>query len=288
MHFFYIDEAGCTGEDLNNNQQPVFVAGGIVVRDEGWNKTKETFGKLIAAYFDNQVPKNFELHSHELLSPNGDGSFAGHDRERRMKLANDVLDLISERSHQTCFFAIDKAKLNEQLNTELRSKAYLPRRAPYTVAYDYLVSKFEWFTKEKLGPSARGLVIADTKVGYEPDISVITQFRRVNAPAAQRVKWLTEFTYAVDSHKNPMVQISDLVCFVTKKFLEVDAGYREQWPPQAKSAYRDLYAKIHDRLIKKDALAETGRHSDQYNDFIAKVGLWPRRNFKKLNYAQNL
>lgn len=285
MHFFYIDEAGCTGEDLNNNQQPVFVAGGIVVRDEGWNRTKETFGNLIAAYFDHQVPKNFELHSHELLSPNGDGSFAGHDRERRMKLANDVLDLISERSHQTCYFAIDKGKLNERLGTELRSKEYLPRRAPYTVAYDYLVSKFEWFTKEKLGRSARGLVIADTKDGYEPDISVITQFRRVDAPVAQRVKWLTEFTYAVDSHKNPMVQISDLVCFVTKKFLEVDAGYREQWPPQAKAAYRDLYVKIHERLIKKDPLTETGRHSDQYNGFIAEIGLWPRRNFKKQNYA---
>jgi hypothetical protein len=129
------------------------------------------------------------------------------------------------------------------------------------------------------------LVIADTKVGYQTDISVITQFRRVDAPAAQRVKWLTEFTYAVDSHKNPMVQISDLVCFVTKKFLEVDTGYREQWPGEAKAAYRDLYAQIHDRLIKKDALAETGRHSDQYNNFIGEIGLWPRRNFRQNNYA---
>jgi hypothetical protein len=285
MHFFYIDEAGCTGEDLNNNQQPVFVAGGLVVRDEGWNKTKETFGKLISAYFQGQIPSNFELHSHELLSPNGDGSFADHDRNRRMKLAHDILDLISERSHQTCYFAIDKSQLTQHLATELRSKAYLPRRAPYTIAYDYLVSKYEWFTKEKLGRSARGMVIADTKDGYELDISVITHYRRVEAPAAQRVKWMTEFTYAVDSHKNPMVQISDLVCFVTKKFLEVDAGYREQWSPQAKVAYRDLYSKIHDRLIKKDALVETGRHADQYNEFIGHIGLWPRRNFKKVTYV---
>lgn len=285
MHFFYIDEAGCTGEDLNNNQQPVFVAGGLIVRDEGWNKTKEMFGNLIMKYFQNQLPKQFELHSHELLSPNGDGPFTGHDRDKRMNLAHAVFDLIAERSHQACYFAIDKAKLNLHLTTEIRSKAYLPRRASYTVAYDYLVTKHEWFTKEKLGRSARGMVIADTKDGYDSDISIITQFRRVDAPAAQRVKWLTEFTYAVDSHKNPMIQISDLLCFVTKKFLEIDSGYREQWKPEAKTAFRDLYAKVHDRLIKKDAITETGRYADQYNNFIATIGIWPRRNFKTRQYA---
>jgi hypothetical protein len=84
MHFFYIDEAGCTGEDLSNQQQPVFVAGGLIVREEGWNKTKETFAGLVSAYFEGNVPEGFELHSYELLSPKGDGPFAGHSRVRRL------------------------------------------------------------------------------------------------------------------------------------------------------------------------------------------------------------
>jgi hypothetical protein len=285
VHFFYIDEAGCTGEDLQNAQQPVFVAGGLIVRDEGWNKTKETFGRLVHDYFEEKVPDGFELHSHELLSPDGEGPFAGHSRERRMAFVNEVLDLLAERSHQACYFAIDKGKLAANLDVELRSKAYLPRRAPYTIAYDYLVSKYEWFTKEKLGRSARGMVIADTKDGYQSDIAVITQYRRVDAPATQRVKWLTEFTYAVDSHKNPMVQISDLICFVAKKYLEVDAGYRDGWSAEAKTFYRDLYIKVHDRLIKKEAIKEAGRYSDQYNAFVCEIGLWPTRNFKRRQFA---
>jgi len=108
------------------------------------------------------------------------------------------------------------------------------------VAYDYLVSKYEWYTREKLGRSARAMIIGDTKDGYEADIAIITHYRRVDAPTAQRVKWLTEFMYAIDSHRNPMVQLSDLVCFVTKKFLEVGAGFRENWASAAKVAYRDL------------------------------------------------
>ncbi len=38
MHFYYLDEAGCTGEDLNNSEQPLFVSGGLSVRDEGNNQ----------------------------------------------------------------------------------------------------------------------------------------------------------------------------------------------------------------------------------------------------------
>ncbi len=40
MHFYYLDEAGCTGEDLNNPEQPIFVLGGLNVRDEGNNQNR--------------------------------------------------------------------------------------------------------------------------------------------------------------------------------------------------------------------------------------------------------
>ena len=111
MHFYYLDEAGCTGEDLNNNQQPVFVLGGVSVRDEGWNKTQEDFARIISDYFVGNVPQAFELHAEQLLSPNGDGPFQNHERERRSQLAKDVLSLLNSRSHDVHLFAIDKQKL---------------------------------------------------------------------------------------------------------------------------------------------------------------------------------
>lgn len=285
MHFFYLDEAGCTGLDLGNPEQPIFVAGGVIVRDEGWNKTKEAFSTLVRNYFEGAVPPAFELHSHELLSPDGSGAFAGHSRDRRLTFVTAVLDLLEDRSHHSFYVAIDKAKLAARLDTELKTKSYLPRRAPYTLAYDYLISVAEWYTKERLGRSARGMLIVDVKPGYEEDIAVVTQYRRVDAPAAQRVKWLTEFTYAVDSHRNPLVQISDLICFITKKFLEVEAGYRNAWPVEAKLFYRNLYAKVHSRLVKKELLDETGRNSEQYNSFVKEIALWPARNFKQRTYV---
>ena len=91
MHFYYMDEAGCTGNDLSNAEQPIFVLGGISVRDEGWNETQKSLASIIDEYFGNSVPENFELHAEQLLSPDGDGPFSGHDRVRRNSLAKSIL-----------------------------------------------------------------------------------------------------------------------------------------------------------------------------------------------------
>jgi len=78
MHFYYLDEAGCTGSDLTNQEQPIFVLGGISVRDEGWYETQKPMAAIIEDYFGNDIPQNFELHADQLLSPSGDGPFSGH------------------------------------------------------------------------------------------------------------------------------------------------------------------------------------------------------------------
>ena len=56
MHFFYLDEAGCNLRDLQNDEAPIFVLGGIIVKDKGWNRTHGDFETII----NNAVPDNFE------------------------------------------------------------------------------------------------------------------------------------------------------------------------------------------------------------------------------------
>lgn len=73
MHFFYLDESGDSGCNLNDEQQPIFVLAGLSVADKKWNKTKEALDRIIGEYFGGDVPDQFELHSHDLLSLNGKG-----------------------------------------------------------------------------------------------------------------------------------------------------------------------------------------------------------------------
>jgi len=279
MHFYYLDEAGCTGCDLANQEQPIFVLGGISVRDEGWNATQKAMIAIIAQYFRGSIPDNFELHSGQLLSPNGNGPFSGHARNRRNNLAKNILGLLADRCHDVHLFAIDKAKLDS-----CAGRVTLPydTRTPYHLAFDYLITYINWFVKNKLGQSARGMIIIDANQQYHAYIERITQKRRFEGPEVHRVKCIVEFSYPVDSQKNPMVQISDLVVFCTKKFLEIDNGYHNDYSPDAKRFYAECYALIHGRIRRKNLVDRQGRGMEALNIFLGGVqskpnGQWKRR-----------
>lgn len=284
MHFFYIDEAGCNLRDLQNDEAPIFVLGGVIVKDKGWNKTHGEYEEIISAYFQNNVPPNFELHSFELLSPNGEGFFANHPRANRSKLAVDLLTLLQTRGHQIFVHAIDKQKLHAENIAAIRNKEHVELKTPYLLCYDNAISTIEEYVKEKLGSTARAMVIIDEKDGLKNEIEILTKHRRFNPTKAKRVKWISEFSYPIDSRKNPMVQLSDLVCFATKKYLGIENGYHNNYQAAAKDFYRELYKIIDERLIRKGTVPEEGRYAEAFNGFMNTVNPKPRNGWKTRVY----
>lgn len=278
MHFYYLDEAGCTGEDLNNAQQPIFVLGGVSVRDEGWNKTQEDFAEILSDYFKGNIPVGFELHAEELLSPKGDGPFRNHERESRNQLAKDILSLLDTRSHDVHLFAIDKQKLATEICS---TNVSYNIKAPYMVAYDYLLTHINWFVKEKLGRSARGMLIIDAKDQFHTSIDAVTRFRRFEDTATHRIKWIVEFSYPVDSKTNPMVQLSDMVVFCAKKFFEIEAGYRNNYPNEAKRFFAECFKIIDARNPRKTLVDRNGRNMEHLNNYLNAVQVKPSRQWKR-------
>lgn len=279
MHFFYLDEAGCTGADIAPGQQPIFVLGGISVRDEGWVRTTCKFEDVITQYFDpDPVPAGFELHASELLSPNGEGVIDGHDREGRNQLAHDLLGIIGERSHHVHYVALSKAALKEAADGS--EHATFDSRLPYLLGFDYLTTVVNEHVKSRLGRSARGIVIIDEKKQFEADVASITRFRRFEVVQAQRVKHVVEFSYSIDSRKHPMIQMSDLVVFCLKKFLHVDQIDENALPEPAKQFYAQCYDRIHPRLIRTTMMDQAGRHARRINPVVRTAAVFPRRQWK--------
>ena len=277
MHFYYLDEAGCSGANLNDPNQPIFVLGGISVRDEGWNNTHTSYIELIAKYFSGSIPDNFELHSCHLLSPNGEGHFSGHPREDRNKLAIDLIDLIVTRRHEIHAIAIDKRALSQE--TVIPFTEYNPR-VPYVLAYDFLIGHIEHLVKTRLGRSARAMVILDTKDQFSREIEAITRRRRFDCRASSRIKRIVEFSYPIDSDKNPMIQLSDLVVYCVKKFLEVDLGLREL-PLEAAQFYAECYRRMHGRIIRKSVIKRVGGSYDDLNRLFKRVHARPTSRWKQ-------
>lgn len=262
----------------------IFVLGGIIVKDKGWNKTYIDFENIINRYFDHNVPDNFELHSHELLSSKGMGHFAGHDREKRNQLAKDLLTLLQTRGHQVFLHAIDKNKLHAYDVSSIRNKDHVELKTPYLLCYDNAISTIDSFVKEKLGQTARGMVIIDEKDGLKSEIEKLTKQRRFHPIKTKRIKWISEFSYPIDSKKNPMVQLSDLICFVSKKYLGIENGYHDLYPKDAKEFFRELYLIIDNRLIRKGTVPEIGRSAVVFNDFMRVVTPKPRNGWKTRQY----
>jgi hypothetical protein len=86
MHFFYLDETGCTGADLGNAEQPVFVIGGVSVSDDRWRTTTDAVDAQVSTFFNGKIPENFELHAHELVA--GSGPFASIPQAERNAFAH--------------------------------------------------------------------------------------------------------------------------------------------------------------------------------------------------------
>ncbi|AOK48755.1 hypothetical protein WT60_09455 [Burkholderia sp. MSMB617WGS] len=287
MHFFYMDESGDTGPDLENEQQPIFVLAGLSVADKKWNNTKERLDKCLADYFDGKIPDNFELHSSKLLSPNGEGVFEGHDIERRLGLVRNLLGLLGDLGHHVHYFSIDKSRMKEVTSEYV---CIFDSKSPYLVSFDYLITYINWHIKRNLGQSARGMLVLDEKKEHHEGIESIIHHRRFVGPANKKVKWIVEFSYPVDSKKNPMIQLSDLVAFCIRRFLEAELGYKPKLPEQVREFYGECFHTISGRVRSKSLIVREGKKFEKLSAYLEAVQAKPsvqwRRAYKFAKYGR--
>jgi len=212
------------------------------------------------------------------LSPNGRGPFENHPMEDRTALAEAALNLIHERSHGIHLISFHKDRIRDiPCGVAL---AFNPSR-PYLLGFDYLITYINWYVKERLGQSARGMIIIDEKQQHHIDIERIMHNRRYEGTQAHRVKWVVEFSYPIDSRKNPMVQLYDLVVFCARRFFEIEHGYRDDWQDEAKEFYANCYSLIDDRIIRKTVVERGGRNFGRLNEYIKEVRCIPHRQWRR-------
>ena len=256
-------KTGCTGPNLVDPDQPIFVIGGLSVSDEKWRRTTDAVNAAVSKFFDGAVPKNFELHAHELVSCGG--PFTGRARDECNAFSHRLLDIVCELKHQVHFVAIDKAKLAEHAAGD--EHEVIDCRAPYLLGFNYLVSAIEVYVRTTLGRSATAMIILDEKELYQRGIDDLTRYRRYGVPATRRIKRIVEFSYPVDLKHHPLVQLSDVLIYLTKKFLECENGYRNTYKPAARNFFASCYDKICRRLPRTGLMDVQGNEEVDAHEF---------------------
>jgi hypothetical protein len=160
-------------------------------------------------------------------------------------------------------------------------RAFFDLTVPYLLGFNYLVSYIGRHTRENLGHSARAMVIIDPKEEYHDQIDALTHRRRYEGVKARRLKWLVEFTYPVDSLRHPMVQVSDLVIFLVRKFFEIENGYRPDYSDAAKTFFAGCYAKIIDRVRWRTLIPMNGAEQAAPREMLEAVHATHRHGWKQ-------
>lgn len=252
MHLCYVDEAGSTGKNLKDKQQPVFVMAGVLVSDEKWRKTESEIRQVIKSAYGVAVPPDFELHASELLAPEGAGPFAGWERDRRNQLALDVLNLVEGRKHQVLLQIAHKKQVEA---TPSPGKGFgFDWKDPWEVGFAAVLTMAEEFLRSnRTGPSSTGMVVIDHEPTYLEVVRTHSRDRQL-ATGWRQVRKVMEIGYSAVSHANPMIQLADLVAFTMKKWSESQAGYGKTWPPEAAPFYqecRDLvWGRVEFKMLK--------------------------------------
>ena len=273
MHFLYLDEAGDTGTDLG--EQPIFVLGVFSVSDEKWNSLENAYKEKISNFLGRYYTNNFELHSEKMR--NRQDIWSNYTFEQLNKLTLDLIDLIVSNGHKIHFFTIDKKKMSTTPYVD-----YPYDFNPYFLAYEYILNYINSYISNVLGKSARGIFIIDEKGNvhgqnlYYDTIRKITDKCRYEVPKNNRLKRIVEFTYPIDSRKNSMIQLSDLIIYCIKKHFE----YKFNLIPAnkvAKNFYDQCFKKIKQGIWRKKFIECTmcgASDKKKLNTYLKSIGIF--------------
>lgn len=250
MHLCYVDESGSTGADLENQQQPIFVMAGLLVSDEKWRGTEKMFRDRVAATLGSDPALGFELHASELLSPDGDGPFAGLDREARNALATSLLDIVQERSHQVLLQVVHKPAM-AAADSPLKDYGF-DWKHPWDISLAMMLTMFEEYLRgPSTGSTSAGMVFIDHEDTYLQLVRDRSKERRA-AGGWRQLKKVMEIGYSAVSHANSMIQLTDLVAFTMRKSIELKLGYGDNWPKEAHQFFGSCRDRVWPRVKYKN------------------------------------
>lgn len=221
MWFCYLDEAGNTGKNLNDRQQPLHVVAAVMVREEHVMSLAEAVRCLLDQ--TPTTPRQSELHGADLYGGRGGWAVLSHDE--RNALYFNALGLLEAHACAVAHSTIDKPKL--------KAKGYADPVSPHLLAMQFLLEKIDrWIPSNE-----RALVVADENKEHEFDaielVSDMQQWGSAIGPG-RKLKRIIDTVHFVRSKDNQGVQMADLVAYVIK---------RSQLIPRVATEPQDVFIK---------------------------------------------
>jgi len=107
------------------------------------------------------------------------------------------------------------------------------------------------------------MIIIDQKDTYLTQVDKLTHYRRFDVPRGRQLKRVVEFSHSIDSLRHPVIQLSDLVIYTTRKFLECDNDYRPNWTAEARNFFASCYDRVQKRMWRTNLIDVEGEEEQE-------------------------
>jgi hypothetical protein len=214
MKLIYIDDSGNTGKKLDDEKQPIFVLGGVVVDENDWHAVDHAISELKSKYDIEE-----EIHAIDIM--NGKGCFKNWDYKKKMTFMKELLMIIPKFNLRVIEFSVRKANFRRYFEKNYgKNFNESISISPYLLAFSYLLEITDSYLIQE---DAHGILIFDEQDEFKkPATKTFRLLRTIVDEPELKLEKLLERSFFVESHESNMLQLADVVAYTIKRYEEID------------------------------------------------------------------
>jgi len=261
MYILYADDAGNTGTDYENIQQPLFTLTGIIIEADKWNEINEIINKAKIKIIPDYP--TCELHATEIYNgqKTKEYNFRQYGLEKNLQILEGFVDLILSLKLQILTFTVKKSNLKSYCQYHYGMAVKID---PYLIAFPYITLFFDNYIIDN---KSKGLIILDEQQALVKNIDdVLERLRLVDDKNyIIKINNIIERALFLESFKSNFIQIADICNFYINRYLSMDCGTEPKEPK--KSHIINMYNKLKPLIIEpKSNPAELKEMLDFFDD----------------------
>ncbi len=215
MRFAYMDEAGNTGRDLDQKEQPVHVIGTVIVDESKVMDIHDHLQDITRRRFPHEQHNDaFEFHGAALFG--GKESFAGVLPADRIAAYEEVLDCLAVVGAEVIIRGVHKPSLKQR---------YASPFHPHDIALMFTCESVERRARRH---DCRILLVADEAREVEDAaLRDLRNYQRLGTTWGWRtepIDHIVDTIHFVRSETSPAIQLADCVTFIASRQRKIDAG----------------------------------------------------------------
>jgi len=217
VKLIYIDDSGNTGKKLDDAQQPLFLLGGFIIDEDNWKKVDKKITDIKIQY----NIKDMEIHSIEIMNGKKGTPYKDWDYNKKLQFFSDILQIIKTFDLKVIYFSVKKMNFKKYFQSKY-GKGFEQQFniSPYLLAFSYILQIADFYL---ITQDSNGMLILDEQDEWKKPanktFNILTTL--IDEPEIQ-IEKLLDRSFFVESSESNMIQLSDVIAYTTKRYLELE------------------------------------------------------------------